>query len=162
MKRSLEALAKNLGKALGEKEYKISTAESFTRGAAAYCLTRLPTSSEWFDRGFVTYTVKAKKEVLGISGKLIEKWNVVSEVVAREMADKALDNSHSQIVMSFTGLAGPTGGTSERPVGMAWIGFAGAGFETFAKGYIFKGSRDAIIEQAIEAAFKTTISLLKG
>ena len=156
----LPALTKSLGKALQDRKFKVSTAESLTGGGAAYWLTRYPGSSEWFDRGFVTYTIEAKQELLHIDPELIKKYDVVSEIIAKEMASKALQHSHSQVSVSFTGVAGPSGGTPQHPVGTVWIGWAGKSFETHAEAFLFKGDRDSVLNQSIVMGFKKLIKLL--
>jgi nicotinamide-nucleotide amidase len=105
-------------RALGQKRWKVATAESCTGGLVAGAITEIAGSSEIFDRGFVTYSNTAKTELLGVPVALIEKHGAVSEQVARAMAEGALRNSHADVAVAVTGIAGPGGGSVEKPVGL--------------------------------------------
>ena len=109
---------------------KIATAESCTGGLIAAAFTEIPGSSDVFERGFVTYSNEAKSELLGIDPKLIEREGAVSEPVARAMADGALVGSNAGLSIAVTGIAGPGGGTTEKPVGLVHIAVAREGQET--------------------------------
>lgn len=117
-------LSRRLGLALKNAGIKLVLAESCTGGGMARVITRVPGSSAWFDRGFVTYSNDAKVEMLGVNPESIATHGAVSEHVAREMALGALKHSHAEISASITGVAGPGGGTLEKPVGTVWIGIA--------------------------------------
>ncbi|WP_423063853.1 CinA family protein [Candidiatus Paracoxiella cheracis] len=117
-------LSRRLGLALKDAGMKLALAESCTGGGMARVITRVPGSSAWFDRGFVTYSNESKIEMLGVDPKNLEQYGAVSEQVAREMALGALKHSHADITASITGVAGPGGGTPEKPVGTVWIGVA--------------------------------------
>ncbi len=119
-------LAAELGRRMAESGWKIVTAESCTGGLIARALTEIGGSSEWFERGFVTYSNQAKHESLGVSEQSMLLHGAVSEVVAREMAQGALRNSRAQLAVSVTGVAGPGGGTLAKPVGMVVFGWASA------------------------------------
>ena len=112
-----------------ERGLKLATAESCTGGLIAAILTEVPGSSDVFERGFVTYSNEAKTEMLGVSAALIEKHGAVSAEVARAMAEGALRNSRADIAVSVTGVAGPGGGTAEKPVGLVHFGAARSGGE---------------------------------
>ena len=104
--------------------WQITTAESCTGGLVAKLITDLAGSSQWFERGFVTYSNLAKEQMLGVDAQLLADCGAVSEPVAEAMAKGALRNSQAQIALSITGIAGPGGGTKEKPVGLVWFGWA--------------------------------------
>jgi nicotinamide-nucleotide amidase len=117
-------LAPRVAEALLQKGWQLATAESCTGGMiAAYC-TDLSGSSSWFERGFVTYSNAAKTELLGVEAALIERDGAVSEAVVRAMVVGALAHSHAQVAIAVTGVAGPSGGSANKPVGTVWIGWA--------------------------------------
>jgi nicotinamide-nucleotide amidase len=123
------SLAIELGAFLKQRNLTLALAESCTGGLIAAAITEIPGSSAWFDRGFVTYSNAAKIEMLGVSAETLEKFGAVSEQTAQEMALGALKNSRAQVAGSITGIAGPDGGSEEKPVGtvcMAWC-FAESG-----------------------------------
>ncbi len=147
-----------LGIALKKRRWKLVTAESCTGGGLAYWLTSVAGSSDWFERGLVTYSNASKHALLGVRVSTLEKFGAVSEATAREMAEGALGNSSAQLSIAITGIAGPAGGTVEKPVGTVWFAWKGVGGKTQAKMSLFSGGREAIREQAIEMALK----LLQG
>jgi nicotinamide-nucleotide amidase len=130
----------------------VATAESCTGGLVAAALTAAAGSSLVLDRGFVTYTNAAKQEMLGVAATLIDGHGAVSEAVARAMAEGALARARVGLAVSVTGLAGPGGGTAEKPVGLVWIGLARAGAATEAARHVFAGDRAAIRQAAVAAA----------
>jgi nicotinamide-nucleotide amidase len=154
MTQALEPLVTQLSKKLLTREWKMVTAESCTGGGLAYLLTSLAGSSNWFERGFVTYSNSSKEELLGVDGTILSTFGAVSEQTVREMAEGALRHSQAQISIAVTGIAGPDGGTKEKPVGTVWIGFASINAETRSFVNIFPGSRTEIREQTIETALK--------
>ena len=109
---------------LYKKQWMLATAESCTGGMIAAACTDLAGSSNWFERGFVTYSNAAKTELLGVDAGLIAQFGAVSEAVARAMAAGALAHSHAQVAVAVTGVAGPAGGSPEKPVGTVWFGWA--------------------------------------
>lgn len=117
-------LVEQLAAKLLQRQWMLATAESCTGGLIAGACTDLSGSSNWFERGFVTYSNAAKSEQLGVPPALIETHGAVSEEVARAMAAGAVQHSHAQVTVAVTGVAGPTGGTAEKPVGLVWFGFA--------------------------------------
>ena len=117
-------LAQQVGAALKEHGMTLVTAESCTGGGVAQAITMISGSSDWFDRGFVTYSNTSKEEMLGVSPDTLEQHGAVSEQTVREMVDGALQYSRAQVALSVSGVAGPTGGTPEKPVGMVWFAWA--------------------------------------
>src|SRR5262245_11705546 len=146
MAQNLEQLAIQVGKKLKEKEWKLVTAESCTGGGVAYWITSVPGSSDWFERGFVTYSNLAKEEMLDVSSATLNTYGAVSEQTVREMAEGALRHSQAQISIAITGIAGPTGGTREKPVGTVWFGWTGVNIATQAKMMILTGTRTQVRE----------------
>ncbi len=122
----------------------LATAESCTGGLIAACLTAIAGSSDVVDRGFVTYTNEAKTEMLDVPAELIAAAGAVSEPVARRMAEGALAHSRAAIAVAVTGVAGPGGGSADKPVGLVWFGLAQRGAPTRTEHRIFPGDRAAI------------------
>lgn len=125
----------------------LATAESCTGGMIAAACTDLAGSSTWFDRGFVTYSNAAKTEMLGVDATLIKQHGAVSEAVVRAMAAGALAHSHAQVAVAVTGVAGPGGGSADKPVGTVWLGFAFGGAlagQVHAECQHFPGDRAAV------------------
>lgn len=152
-------LAQQLGEALKSSNYMLATAESCTGGLVSGAVTEIAGSSDWFDRGFITYSNNAKMEMLLVREETIKKHGAVSEQTAAEMALGALKNSNAQIACSITGVAGPTGGTPEKPVGTVCFAWAGKNFSTITQTHHFVGERHTIRQQSVVTAFKTLISL---
>jgi len=121
---STQALCGLVADFLYKKQWMLATAESCTGGMIAAACTDLAGSSNWFERGFVTYSNAAKTELLGVDAGLIAQFGAVSEAVARAMAAGALAHSHAQVAVAVTGVAGPAGGSPEKPVGTVWFGWA--------------------------------------
>jgi nicotinamide-nucleotide amidase len=151
-------IAKNLGIFLQQNQIKLVTAESCTGGGLAYAITAIPGSSNWFERGFVTYSNESKQELLGVNASTLEQYGAVSEQTAIEMAQGALQTSHADISMAITGIAGPDGGTTEKPVGTVWFAW-GTTKKIQSQLKLFQGDRESIREQAIEFALQTLIEI---
>lgn len=152
-------LATELGAALKAHGCKLALAESCTGGLVSAAMTEIAGSSAWFDRGFVTYSNAAKIEMLGVSANTLAQFGAVSEETAREMAQGALSHSKAQIAASITGIAGPDGGTPEKPVGtvcFAWA-FNGQMISTTKK---ISGSRQQIRHLSTETALSELLKLL--
>ncbi len=133
----------------------IATAESCTGGLLAKCLTDIAGSSDYFERGWITYSNAAKQSELGVPKRLIDRHGAVSEPVALAMARGAIDNSGARVSIAITGVAGPAGGTKAKPVGTVWIawGFRRGGRTlAIALPFRFRGGRDAIRHQAAAVA----------
>lgn len=142
----------DLSRKLRLKGWKLATAESCTGGLIAAAITGLAGSSAIFDRGFVTYSNEAKHDHLGVSLNTLNQFGAVSREVASEMVMGLLDHSASDIAVSVTGIAGPSGGTDEKPVGLVYIGTAIKGGAPHVTKNIFEGDRAAIRAQAVDMA----------
>ena len=148
-----------LADALLTRGSKLATAESCTGGMIAAACTELAGSSNWFERGFVTYSNEAKSESLGVDPALIAAHGAVSEVVARAMAFGAIRHSHAQVSIAVTGVAGPTGGSKSKPVGTVWFGFVVDGLLT-SETRLFPGDRAAVRAATVRHAFNRLLQLL--
>ena len=149
----MNALAKRLGKRLKAKRAMLVTAESCTGGWVAQAVTAISGSSEWFERGFVTYSNAAKREMLGVRQKTLRKYGAVSEQTAREMANGALKPSGGSVAVAVTGVAGPTGGTAAKPVGMVCFCWATNNRQS-TETRRFKGNRESVRRQSVIHALK--------
>lgn len=149
---TLRELADKLGDRLRAAGLTVATAESCTGGWIAKCITDVAGSSEWFDRGFVTYSNEAKIEQLGVSTEVIETQGAVSEDTVRAMAEGALSRSRADLAVSVSGIAGPGGGTSEKPVGMVWFCWQRRGGEPMVRAVPFDGDRETVRREAVKAA----------
>lgn len=145
-------LEEEIGEILKEKKLRIATAESCTGGGLANRITNVAGSSDYFERGFVTYSVSAKQENLGVPYEIIDRFGVVSNETASAMAEGVKNVSRVDIGIGITGIAGPTGGSKEKPVGTVCIGISGK--ETMVKIFHFKGSRTEIKNRACDEALK--------
>ena len=140
------------------QDIKIATAESCTGGLIAGCLTSISGSSDVFERGFNTYSNNAKVEMLDVPIDMIIARGAVSETVAIAMCEGALKNAPVQLTVSVTGIAGPAGGTHEKPVGTVYMASARDGRDTVSKCYIFDGNRDKIRVSTIKKAIEIMLS----
>jgi len=137
----IPALATALGDALRARGWTVATAESCTGGLVAGAITEVAGSSEWFDRGFVTYSNDAKVALLGVPPALIDQYGAVSEQVARAMAEGALAHSRADAAVAITGIAGPGGATPGKPVGMVCIALVQCGHAATAHTHRYAGTR---------------------
>ena len=153
----LEALASKLGALLQGNGQTLCTAESCTGGWVAQCLTAIPGSSRWFDRGFVTYSNAAKQEMLGVSATTLETQGAVSEATAAEMALGALRYSQSDWSLAITGIAGPDGGNADKPVGTVFFAWAGSDGQLATARHNLNGSRADIRAQSVAIALRGII-----
>jgi len=144
---------------LREKKLVLTTAESCTGGMISAAFTDLSGSSDIFDRGFVTYSNQAKMDMLGVSPATLESYGAVSEQTAREMCQGALKHSLANVTISVTGIAGPTGGTADKPVGLVYIGVASQDNTQIFK-HIFKGNRSEVRQQTVDAALQHLSDLI--
>jgi nicotinamide-nucleotide amidase len=140
---TVPALIEPLASALKARGQMMATAESCTGGLIAAACTEISGSSDWFERGFVTYSNAAKSELLGVPAALIQEHGAVSEAVARAMAAGALVNAHAHWSVAVTGIAGPTGGSADKPVGTVWFGWA-TPQGVFTEHQRFDGDRAAV------------------
>lgn len=154
-------LAVRLGEILSAEKLSIATAESCTGGLMAAIITDIPACSGWFERGFVTYSNESKMEMLGVGRDTLEQYGAVSEAVAREMAAGALQNSRADVAVAVTGIAGPDGGSEEKPVGTVWFAWAWPDGSVSAERMWFPGNRDDVRRATVEHAFRTLIKRME-
>ncbi len=160
-------LAKSIGIALTHRGWKIALAESCTGGLVCATLTNLAGSSDWFERGYITYSNQAKTECLNVPSEVLKSFGAVSEEVAKAMAQGAQQNAKVQVAISITGIAGPSGGSPEKPVGTVCFGWAIkedgtndlVNITTMTKH--FKGDRQTVREQASDFALSKFLELLR-
>ena len=138
----------------------VTCAESCTGGLLAAALTELPGSSAFFDRGFITYSDKAKQQVLNVNANTLRHYGAVSEETVREMALGALIATKNDFALSISGIAGPDGGSDDKPVGTVWFGFV-TKQRIWAKQHHFSGSRSQVREQAVQYALAILAHYLK-
>jgi nicotinamide-nucleotide amidase len=154
MDKELYALAEQLGHALLARGWRLAAAESCTGGWIGQAVTMVPGSSKWFDRGFVTYTNDAKQTMLGVRIETLSRHGAVSEQAVLEMAAGALERSNAGIAVAVSGVAGPAGGSADKPVGTVWIAWAQRGGKPFAQRFNFSGDRDAVRRQSVARALE--------
>lgn len=145
-----------------ERHLQIATAESCTAGLVAKLLTDQAGSSQWFERGFVTYSNDAKQEMLGVSGKILAQHGAVSEQTVKAMASGALAHSRANVALAISGIAGPTGGTPDKPVGTVCFAWADDAGRVQPVTQHFTGDRAAIREQAAAFAIAGMLEFLHG
>ncbi|KRD40965.1 damage-inducible protein CinA [Acidovorax sp. Root275] len=156
---ALEANLTQISLQLLKHSHMLATAESCSGGMIAAACTDLAGSSQWFERGFVTYSNTAKVEMLGVPAAMIEQDGAVSEAVARAMADGALTHSQAQVSLAVTGVAGPTGGSDAKPVGTVWFAWCVNG-ETHSEMQHFAGDRAAIRTATVRYALQRLLGFL--
>ncbi len=153
------ALIELLADLLQRKHWMMATAESCTGGLIAGACTDLSGSSNWFERGFVTYSNEAKTEMIGVDATLIAAHGAVSEEVARAMAEGAVARSNAQVAVAVTGVAGPTGGSPEKPVGTVWFGWSVNG-QVRTERRRFDGDRAAVRAATVRYALQMLATLI--
>ncbi len=158
----MNALATQVGWALKSHDLMLTTAESCTGGGVAQALTDIAGSSAWFERGFVTYSNIAKVEMLGVRQSTLDMHGAVSEATVREMATGALTHSHAHISLAVSGVAGPGGGTAEKPVGTVWFAWALRDGAVYAQRHHLHGDRAAVREQSVQIALQGVLDLLNN
>ena len=151
---AMDEVASRLGAALKAAGVMLAAAESCTGGWVAQVVTSVSGSSEWFDRGFVTYSNEAKQEMLGVAETTLAQFGAVSEETAREMAAGALGGSHAGIAVAITGVAGPTGGTAAKPVGMVCFAWATRSGGVESETCRFAGDRESVRRQSVVHALE--------
>lgn len=154
MDSELIALADQLGQELKRRGVMLATAESCTGGLLGAVVTAVPGSSHWYERGFITYTNTAKREMLGVKTELLTRFGAVSEPTARAMVEGALSASHADIAVAITGIAGPGGGSPEKPVGTVCLAWAARRGAIRAVTEHFHGDREAIRRTAVKTALE--------
>ena len=157
---ALSALATGVAAAMLQHELMFSCAESCTGGWIAKVLTDLPGSSAWFEAGVVSYSNESKMSLLGVRPQTLERTGAVSEATVQEMVAGALKRLHAGMAVAVTGIAGPTGGTPEKPVGTVWIGWQRLGTEARARLFHFQGDREAVRRQTVAAALEGVLAML--
>lgn len=158
----LYKLAEEVGAALKARGLMLASAESCTGGWVSEAVTMVPGSSDWFERGFVTYTYISKREMLGVKEATLENRGAVSEEVVREMAEGALARSHAQVAVAVSGVAGPSGGTPEKPVGTVCFAWGMKDGKPRSETKRFSGDRESVRRQSVEHALKGVLALLRS
>ena len=158
----LTALAARVGAALRARGWRLATAESCTGGWIAKLLTDQPGSSHWFGFGFVSYANEAKQACLGVSAETLATHGAVSDEVVEQMATGARLASAAELAVAVSGIAGPGGGSPDKPVGLVWLGWSGPGPSLEARSERFSGDREAVRRQAVAAALAGVLERLDG
>jgi nicotinamide-nucleotide amidase len=156
---ALYSLAEEIGRRLVKNRHTLVTAESCTGGWVAKCVTDVAGSSEWFDRGFVTYSNRAKVELLGVPDSELLRYGAVSRETVEKMALGALARSGAQIAVAVSGIAGPGGGTDAKPVGTVWFAWQLAGKPCRAGLHHLTGDRDTVRKMAVVIALEGILSV---
>ncbi len=152
-------LSAALGQALQQRGWTLALAESCTGGMAAQFVTAIPGSSAWFDASFVTYSNRAKIDMLAVNPHTLEQYGAVSEETALEMATGALNRSHADIAAAITGIAGPDGGSAEKPIGMVCFAWVTADGLKLCSTYRFSGDRETVRKESVKTVFERLMSL---
>jgi len=158
----LYKLAREVGSNLQASARMLVTAESCTGGWVAEVVTMVPGSSGWFERGFITYTNRAKQEMLGVQGATLERYGAVSEETVGEMVAGALAHSPGDVALAVSGVAGPSGGTAAKPVGMVCLAWGARGGMSISATHYFPGDREAVRRQTVIAALEGLIKILQA
>ena len=157
---ALRPLIERLAELLVSRGELVATAESCTGGGVAAALTSVAGSSRWFERGFVTYSNDAKQEMLGVAAETLQRHGAVSAAVVGEMALGAIRQSRAQWSLAVSGIAGPDGGTPDKPVGTVWFAWAGPDGAARSERLLFEGDRRAVREQATRHAIEGLLAAL--
>jgi len=157
---TLEELASRAGKLLLEQSRMLVTTESCTGGWVAKCITDIAGSSAWFDRGFVTYSNRAKQDMLDVAAATLEVHGAVSEATVSEMVRGALAHSRADVAVAVSGIAGPGGGAPDKPVGTVWFAWLVPGGAPRVDRRQFDGDRDAVRRQAVARALEGLVDVL--
>jgi nicotinamide-nucleotide amidase len=156
----MDKLAAQVGEALKSRGMLLVTAESCTGGGVTQAITEVAGSSAWFERGFVTYSNLSKQQMLGVRESTLRQHGAVSEMTVREMVEGALQHSAAQVALAVSGIAGPDGGTADKPVGTVWFAWGIKSGEVHAQRYQLDGNRAAVREQSVRIALQGVINLL--
>ena len=157
---ALMRLAAELGRRLLARGWRVAAAESCTGGLVAGAITAIAGSSDWFERGFITYSNAAKREMLGVPAELIDRHGAVSEPVAAAMAAGAVASGAADCALSVTGVAGPGGGTATKPVGMVCFGWIARGSQPRTATLHLPGDRAAVRDASVEASLSGLLELI--
>ena len=152
--------AAQVGTLLKSHGMMLATAESCTGGGVAQAITEVAGSSAWFERGFITYSNLSKQQMLGVREATISQYGAVSEMTVREMVEGALQHSTAQVALAVSGIAGPDGGTADKPVGTVWFAWGLKGGETRAQRFQLDGNRTEVRAQAVHIALQGIADLL--
>ena len=161
MNSEISSQVENLASELLRRRWQVCTAESCTGGLIAKTFTDQAGSSDWFERGFVTYSNEAKSEMLGVPASIIADYGAVSEPVAMAMASGALRHSRAELAIAVTGVAGPAGGSEDKPVGTVWIAVATAERQQATR-YRFDGDRTAVRLATLQQSLTDALRLVAG
>ncbi|MDH3342512.1 MAG: CinA family protein [Gammaproteobacteria bacterium] len=154
------ALAKQLGECLKEKGVKLATAESCSGGWIAKVITDLPGSSAWFEGSVVCYSNESKQDLLGVLPRTLDEFGAVSGDVVLEMTDGLFERTGADVAVSVSGIAGPDGGSDDKPVGTVWLCWGKRDKTSFAHEYHFEGDREAVRLQTVEAALLAILDVM--
>ena len=157
---SNRALAQQLGECLQEKGVKLATAESCSGGWIAKTITDLPGSSAWFEGAIVCYSNESKHDLLGVSAASIEEFGAVSGETVLEMTDGVFDHTGADVAVSVSGIAGPDGGSDDKPIGTVWLCWGKRDKSSYANEFHFEGDREAVRLQTVEAALLAVIDIM--
>ena len=157
---TLHTLATQLGECLKMKGMTLAAAESCTGGWLAKIITDLPGSSSWFEGSVVSYSNDVKHSVLGVSENTLKEFGAVSGETVLEMCDGVFENTGADVAVSISGIAGPDGGSEDKPVGLVWMCWGKRGKSTYAFPFNFEGDREAVRLQAIDKVFNSLLDLL--
>ncbi len=157
----LYGLARQMGETLAREGLKLVTADSCTGGWMAECVTDVAGSSDWFERGFVTYSNESKTELLGVAPEIIRQHGAVSEATVEAMAEGALRHSRAQVVVAISGIAGPSGGTPDKPVGTVWFAWGKLGQACLTRCVRFDGDRRTVRRGAVAVALRGVLDVCR-
>ncbi|HUW00556.1 MAG TPA: nicotinamide-nucleotide amidase [Gallionella sp.] len=158
----MDKLAAKVGETLKSHGLMLTTAESCTGGGVAQAITGVAGSSAWFERGFVTYSNQSKQQMLGVRESTLIQHGAVSEMTVREMVAGALQHSSAQVALAVSGIAGPDGGTADKPVGTVWFAWGLQNGETRAQRFQLDGNRAEVRAQAVNIALQGIADLLNN
>jgi len=158
--KKIATLAGEVAAVLTEQKLTLAVAESCTGGGLCQALTDIPGSSAWLDRGFITYSNQAKIEMLGVSSTLLEQYGAVSFEAARAMVEGVHGQSNAELAIAITGIAGPDGGTAEKPVGTVFFGIGQKGQAVKIDKRRFKGGREEVRARSVEFVLKALLKTL--
>jgi len=153
----LQQLSHRIGEQLKRRQATVTAAESCTGGWIAKVFTDISGSSTWFERGFVTYSNEAKQQMVGVQDTTLQQHGAVSEQTVREMATGAAKAAAAEYAIAVSGIAGPEGGTPDKPVGTVWFAIVGPEGRVLAQRQIFAGNRDAVRRQSVAWALQTLL-----
>jgi len=157
----MDVLAAQVGGALKAHGLMLATAESCTGGGVAQAITAIAGSSAWFERGFITYSNQSKQQMLGVTEATLIGHGAVSEATVRAMVAGALEHSAAQVALAVSGIAGPDGGTPDKPVGTVWFAWGLKNGVTHAQRHQFRGDRAEVRAQAVRIALQGVLELLQ-